>query len=144
MLTPEETDAICPFDMSAALDSEQCDLTNSIVEQFTVPRKYARPLARRGLEVSEKKSCARRYLTGRHRNLKVNIRIEQLRSEPVLFPVWVMAYQYREKLYRILINGQTGKISGQAPFSKLKAVVLAASVFLLFVIVLVVMAMSNQ
>jgi hypothetical protein len=144
VLSPTETEAICPFDLSESVDASDTDLENAIVEQFTVPRKYARPLARQGLESSETKTCAERYLTGRHRNLKVNVRIEQLRSEPILFPVWVMAYQYRDQLYRILINGQTGEINGDAPFSKFKAFMVASLVFLLMLVIFVMILFANR
>ena len=33
-------------------------------------------------------------------------------SEPVLLPVWIMAYSFREKVYRFLVNGQTGQADG--------------------------------
>ncbi|MCA9214220.1 MAG: hypothetical protein KDB27_14210 [Planctomycetales bacterium] len=144
VLSPQETEAICPFDLGAAVDASSVDLDNAIVEQFTVPRKYARPLARRGLEHSEERTCAERYLPRSHRNLKANIRIEQLRSEPILFPVWVMAYRYRDDLYRILINGQTGTISGDAPFSKFKAFMVGSFVILAALVIVILFALANR
>jgi ribosomal protein S27AE len=33
----------------------------------------------------------------------------------VLLPLWVGAYQYRQKTYRVLVNGQTGKVAGERP-----------------------------
>jgi len=43
----------------------------------------------------------------------------------VLLPVYIMAYQYRLKVYRFLVNGQTGRHSGTAPISykKIAAVI---------------------
>ena len=52
-LTPGETSALCPFDLSLALPAGQVDLDNATVEQFGVQRKYARPLARQGFESLE-------------------------------------------------------------------------------------------
>ena len=127
-LTPAETEAICPFDLSDGQTPAGFTYGSAAIEQFTVPRKYARPLARAGLEASEAQACARRYLVGRHRNLKVNVRIENLTSEPVLLPVWIMAYRYRQRLYRFIVNGQTGRARGQAPFSKAKVVLVALAV----------------
>lgn len=144
VLSPAETEAICPFDLHEAVGTSEVDLEHATVEQFTVPRKYARPLARQGLESSEKQTIAQRYLTGRHRNLKVNLRIERLRSEPILVPVWVMAYQYRDQLFRILINGQTGKISGTAPFSKFKLIMAVSLAILLILFMLVVVLLANN
>lgn len=124
ILTPDETQRLSPFDLGAALPTAQVDLTNAVYEQFRVQRKYARPLAEAGLEQLELEAC-RPYVPGNARNLKVNMLLDGLTSEPVLLPVWVMAYRYQDKVYRFLINGQTGHAIGTAPTSwrKLLAVV---------------------
>ena len=132
VLTPDESRKIGPFDLSKAELVDEHDLTDSNVEQFTVARKYARPLARIGLEEQERQACAQRYLSS-HRNLKVNVRLEEMRSVPYLLPVWVMAYRYQGKLYRILINGQSGRVVGSAPFSWAKLIVLILVLLLAFV-----------
>ncbi len=95
----------------------QVDLQNVIVEQFSVVRKYARPLARQGMEELERAACQSQYVPGNARNVHVNIRIEGLTSEPVLLPVWIMAYRYGEELFRFLVNGQSGRATGRAPLS---------------------------
>jgi hypothetical protein len=118
-LTGRETAAICPFDMSAARPPDEVDLDQVTVEQFCVVRKYARPLARQGLEQLEAQACTQ-YVPGRCRNMHVNLRVEGLSSRPVLLPVWIMAYRYRDSLYRFLVNGQSGRATGQAPTSALK------------------------
>ena len=138
-LTPHETSALCPFDLGRGRPPEEVDLENAIVEQFRVQRKYARPLARQGLENLEREACTQ-YVPGRSRNLKVNVRLEGLSSEPVLVPVWIMAYRYRDKLYRFLINGQTGQAWGEAPISWIKvtiAMLIAAGVIGLIAIIAV-------
>ena len=138
-LTPAETALICPFELGAATSSAQIDFGDAALEECTVQRKYARPLARSGLEESEKQACARRYLQGRHRNLKVNVRIEHLHSELVLLPLWIMAYRYKDQLYRFVVNGQTGKATGRAPFSTWKAVLVAISVTVLFLLLMAIL-----
>jgi hypothetical protein len=69
--------------------------------------------------------------------MHVALRITTLASRPMLVPVWIMAYRYRDKMFRFLANGQTGKCSGQAPLSYRKiatAVIIAilVMIFLLF------------
>lgn len=115
-LAPLETSAICPFDLAAKVDVSQVDLENAIVEQFRVQRKYARPLARAGFEQRVRQACAYK-VPGKARNLHVNMRLEGLSSEPVLLPVWIMAYSYRDRLFRFLVNGQSGQATGTAPLS---------------------------
>jgi len=139
-LTPAETSALCPFDLAGAVVPQQVDLENATVEQFGVQRKYARPLARQGLQNLEASAIQQRYVPGRCRNLKVNTRIENLASEPMLLPVWMMAYRYKDRLFRFLVNGQTGRATGQKPTSTQK-ILLAVILGIAAVILLILMMM---
>jgi hypothetical protein len=125
VLTPRETSDLCPYDLAAAVPAGDVNTDNLIVEQFNVQRKYARPLARQGLENLDRQAC-QRYVPARCRNLRVNVLLEGLSSEPLLLPVWIMAYRYRNRLFRFLINGQTGRATGQAPVSWNKILGIAA------------------
>lgn len=133
VLTPLETTEIGPFDLSAAVAPDQVDLENITVEQFSLPRKYARPLARGGLEQAETAAC-QADVPGRARNVHVNVLVEGMASQPVLLPVWIMAYRFRDRVYRFLVNGQTGRSTGQAPTSWAK--ILVAALALLAAIIL--------
>jgi hypothetical protein len=130
VLTPRETAAICPFDLEAGLPADEVDLKDVTVEEFSVPRKYARPQARQGLEAREQEACRQRYVPGRSRNMRVNVKIEGLGSKPVLLPVFVLAYRYKEKVYRFLANGQTGKCTGTTPTSYKKLGILVGLLIL--------------
>jgi len=137
VLTQQETVDICPFDMTDAVPIDRADLEHMTVEQFSVARKYARPVARNGIEEQERTACAGAYLRTRFRNLRVNIRMADLTSCPVLLPIWVIAYRYHGRQYRSLINGQTGHIVGEAPFSTVKLVCLVLLVGLVLLMALV-------
>ena len=116
-LTPNETSQLCPFDMEQAVAPSEIDLDSVTVEQFNVARKYARPMAKSGLESLERRTIDLEHVPPSSRNVKVNLRIHDMHSEPMLLPVWIMAYRYKDQLYRFLINGQTGKSTGQGPVS---------------------------
>lgn len=115
-LTPAETAALCPFDLGQGVPAAQIDLNNVVYEQFVVQRKYARPQALSAVEELERQAC-RQYVPGNARNVHVNVKLEGLTSQPVLLPVYIMAYRYKDQLFRFLVNGQTGTATGQAPFS---------------------------
>lgn len=44
----------------------------------------------------------------------------QATFKQILLPVWISAYRYKGKVYQFLINGRTGAISGDRPYSKVK------------------------
>ena len=46
--------------------------------------------------------------------------VGQITFKHILLPVWLAAYKYRGKTYRLIVNGQTGSIAGDRPFSAWK------------------------
>ena len=47
---------------------------------------------------------------------------EDIRYKLVLMPLYLTAYRFKKKTYRVLVNGQTGKTTGQVPISALRIV----------------------
>ena len=60
----------------------------------------------------------------------------------ILLPVWLSAYRFREKIYRILINARTGEVQGERPFSAWK-IAGAVVLVLIFVGILIIVG-SNK
>lgn len=56
----------------------------------------------------------------------------------ILLPVWLSAYRFRDKIYRILINARSGEVQGERPFSawKIACAILAALVLVAIVILI--------
>lgn len=40
----------------------------------------------------------------------------------ILLPIWVVVYKFKDKYFQVLINGSTGEIEGERPFSIIKIV----------------------
>jgi len=38
----------------------------------------------------------------------------------ILLPIWLAAYKYRGKTYRFVVNGQSGRVQGERPWSAIK------------------------
>jgi hypothetical protein len=47
----------------------------------------------------------------------VQTNFSQVNSDLILAPIYLLSYRYRDKLYRFLLNGQTGKAAGEKPLS---------------------------
>lgn len=63
----------------------------------------------------------------------VNTRYAQETFKHILLPVWTAAYKYSGKSYRFLVNGQTGEVQGERPYSwwKISFAVLGVAVIVL-------------
>lgn len=61
-----------------------------------------------------------------------------LDGRPVLLPVWIGAYRHKDVAYRVLVNGQTGELHGEAPYDWLRILMVVAltlgALFLAFVV----------
>jgi ribosomal protein S27E len=54
----------------------------------------------------------------------------------LLLPVWIAAYQYYNKTYRILVNAQTGEVQGERPWSWIKITLAVIGVLIMVALVL--------
>ncbi|HUG19401.1 MAG TPA: hypothetical protein VMM56_10510 [Planctomycetaceae bacterium] len=50
----------------------------------------------------------------------IETRYDGLTFKHVLLPLWLLAYQYKEKSYQVFINAGTGKVQGERPYSWVK------------------------
>jgi DNA-directed RNA polymerase subunit RPC12/RpoP len=53
----------------------------------------------------------------------------------LLLPIWLSAYRYRAKVYRFLVNGRTGEVQGERPWSWVKIGLVALAVLGLIVLI---------
>lgn len=50
----------------------------------------------------------------------IETQLSDVMFKHILLPVWVAAYKYRGKTYRFVVNGQTGRVRGERPYSAWK------------------------
>jgi DNA-directed RNA polymerase subunit RPC12/RpoP len=62
----------------------------------------------------------------------------------ILLPLWVGAYQFQGQEYRLMINGQTGKVSGARPRDSLKMALLVVILILLLVFIVSIYWMATN
>jgi hypothetical protein len=72
------------------------------------------------MEGEQRRRCSRDVPGDTQRSLNVRNRFYQSTFKHVLLPIWISSYRYRDKVYRFLVNGQTGEVTGTAPYSWLK------------------------
>jgi len=67
------------------------------------------------------------------RNLQVSSKKFAQTYKHIVLPFWICSYTYQNKIYRFLINGQTGRVYGQKPTSWIKVALLVLLIILIFV-----------
>ncbi len=51
------------------------------------------------------------------REVNVSTSFSDITYKYLLLPVWISSYKYKDKVYRFMVNGQTGKVAGKIPIS---------------------------
>jgi len=57
-----------------------------------------------------------------------NTSYNDVKFKHILLPIWISSYKYKDKIYRFLINGQTGEVQGERPYSFAKIALLVLSI----------------
>jgi hypothetical protein len=56
----------------------------------------------------------------RQRIHRLDTTVQDVTFKHILLPVWLAAYKYRGKTYRFVVNGATGRVQGERPYSAWK------------------------
>ncbi len=69
---------------------------------------------------------------------QVNTRYSDISFKHILLPIWISAYRFKDKVYRFLVNGQTGEVQGERPYSgwKIFFSILVAAIIIITIVVL--------
>ena len=71
----------------------------------------------------------RRDIGGDHQRISsVNTRYDRVGFKLMLMPLWVSAFLYNRKTFRFIINGQTGEVKGERPYSWVKIASLVVAI----------------
>ena len=56
----------------------------------------------------------------RQRITDIDTTVDDITFKHILLPVWLAAYKYRGQTYRFVVNGRTGRVQGERPWSAIK------------------------
>jgi DNA-directed RNA polymerase subunit RPC12/RpoP len=80
----------------------------------------------------------RRDIGGDHQRIhSLETAFSNVTFKHLLVPVYAGAYRFNNKIYQVVINGRTGEVQGERPYSWLK--ITALILFILFVILVIVL-----
>jgi hypothetical protein len=125
--------AVAKFDTTALTPYSPDYLAGFLAEESAIPIDQAWVRAEQTIRSEQERRCDRDVPGDRHEDLRVDTQLSAPTFKHVLLPLWVGAYRYRGRTYRILVNGQSGQITGDAPYSVFK---IAGALLLLFALLL--------
>ena len=142
-LPQEVAERIKPFQLTALKRFQPGYLAGWMAEEYTVEEDQARQMCLDYFHQLLTDEIAEFLPGDTYRDLSVQSEFSQVNSDLILLPVYLLAYRYRGKLYRFVLNGQTGKATGDKPLSWLK-IGLCAGVALAVLIIAAVIILLLQ
>ena len=109
------------------------------VRGWTVER-YQRDLPAAAQRVAERMQqqtqqlCAAQVPGDTHRALQVQAHYSGRTFKHVLVPVWLVTYRYGRKSYQVAVNGHTGVVAGERPYSAWKIIGAVLAVLLVMLL----------
>lgn len=125
------TDALQPWDLAALEPYRPEYLAGFRAEGYTIDIEEGFVDARRQMDDIIRRDVRFDIGGDRQRIHDIDTKISDVTFKHILLPIWLAAYKYRGKTFRFVVNGQTGRVQGQRPWSAIKiafAVILIAIV----------------
>jgi DNA-directed RNA polymerase subunit RPC12/RpoP len=119
-LPKKYTDALEPWDLPALEPFQPQYLAGFRAEAYSVelPDGYSEARAHMARVIERD---VRFDIGGdRQRIHAVDTDVRDVTFKHILLPIWMAAYKYRGQTYRFVVNGRTGRVQGERPWSAIK------------------------
>ncbi len=109
-----------PWDLENLIPFDKKYLSGFITEKYQVDLEDGFSIAK-GKMGQKIEDMVRLQIGGdTQRILSVESDYRQIKFKHLLLPVYVSAYRFNNKLFRFLVNGRTGEVQGERPWSWIK------------------------
>jgi LSD1 subclass zinc finger protein len=116
-------------------------VTGFTVEAYQTGLEPGFGIAQQQMEADIRTAICRDIGGDRQRILSMAPRYFDIAFKHILLPIWLSCYRYADKTYRFVVNGQTGAVQGERPWSAWK---IAGAVLAAIVLVIVVAALKHH
>ncbi len=125
------TEGLEPWDLSALQPYRPEFLAGFRAEGYTVDLEAGFGIARQKIDRVIERDVRFDIGGDQQRIGHIDTQVSNVTFKHILLPVWLAAYKYRGQSYRFVVNGETGRVQGERPWSAWKiafAVILGALV----------------
>lgn len=103
------------FDLNRLRPYEPKYLAGFQAQAYDVSLEAAWEIGRQEMREATRSACLQQASTSQVRNFSMNLDFNDESWRYILLPVYLAAYNYEQRVYQVMINGQSGSIAGQRP-----------------------------
>lgn len=114
------TRALEPWDVKSLVPFNEKYLSGFRTESYQVDVRAGFEEAKQIMDETIR-ATIRRDIGGDHQRIhSVNTTYKNITFKHILLPIWLSAYRYKNKVFRFMVNGRTGEVQGERPYSWIK------------------------
>jgi hypothetical protein len=103
------------YNLSELAPYEPKYLAGLQAQAYDLPLEKAWDVGRQEMRERTRQTCLSQASTSQVRSFSMNLDFADESWRYVLLPVYLATYSYEGKPYQVMVNGETGKITGQRP-----------------------------
>ncbi|MCA9072729.1 MAG: hypothetical protein KDA84_27590, partial [Planctomycetaceae bacterium] len=119
-LPVKHIDALEPWPLKDCQPFDQRFLAGHFARTYDIELPDGFLIAKGRVEQALRRDCERRIGGDKQRIHEMQVRYDAITFKHLLMPVWMLAYQYKGKPYRVFVNAVTGEVQGDRPYSWIK------------------------
>jgi hypothetical protein len=124
-----------PFPTGEVIPYDPGYVAGWVIERYQIDLREAAARSLEQMQATLRAMCARQVPGDTYRNLQVDATFTNQRFKHILAPVWLVSYVYHAKSYQLIVNGVTGKIAGERPWSWVKISLLVIAILIIVYVV---------
>ncbi|PIE85953.1 MAG: hypothetical protein CSA05_03020 [Bacteroidia bacterium] len=130
-----------PWDLSNLLPFDEKFLSGFKTEKYQIDIKDGYDKAKIKMEPIIRQDI-RNDIGGDHQQINtMSTSYDDVTFKHILLPLWISAYQFNNKIYRFMVNGRTGEVTGERPYSAWK---IAFAILLALIIIGTIIYFVNK
>ncbi len=127
----KQTGKLTPWDLNMLVHFEEDYLRGFKVETYRVSLEEG--FAQGKLIIEDGiRSLVRQDIGGNEQRIHtLDTDYDNLKFKHILLPVWISSFKFKGKTYQFLVNGQTGEVQGERPYSAAKIALLVIAILII-------------
>lgn len=124
-----------PFHLDGLIDYKSAYLSGFLAERYSIPLKEGWDDARSVIDSRIESGIHGQVHGDVVEIVTVSTDYKDITYKHILLPIWISSFHFNDKVYRFLVNGQTGKVSGKSPVSAVKVSILVVAILAVIMVI---------
>lgn len=113
-----------PWDLKALMPYQDAYLSGFLAESYQIDLAKGFDLAKGIMAPAIDATICADIGGDEQRITSRRVKYLNITFKHVLLPIWIGAYRFRERVFRVLVNARTGEVQGERPYSWIKITLL--------------------